>query len=358
MEHAHDTQLTKLLRYAKDASPEGLRAAVRPVVRRVLPEHIRARLRDQEPADLYAVPDAWVDNRYTIVDEGVRRHFFFINGCFKSGTNWVQNLLNLHPHAFVRGEYHFEVARYGLDHLTKVDWFVGRAQEMCDIADETFEMLVRRMMYEGWVHKPEAVWIGDRTPNPLLTIIRGAPQINIIRDCRDVLISWSYHHLRIENEVGAILKPFREKWREARDAYLADPEGFNPVDGLLGHEPWLRYHAREWASMARRSRLLYPQLVEEGTPVLLLRYEQMHQDLETQRLRLYGFLDLDPSLAEPPSVGTKTLPGFRASGPMDFYRKGAVGEWQGVLTPEVIAIIKEEAGEELVHAGYEEGLNW
>lgn len=357
LEH-RDTQLTRLLRSAKNATPEGLRSVLRPVVRAVVPEEVRANVHEPpaSPRGLLAC-DRYVDNHYTINDGGTLRRFFFLCGCFKSGTNWVQNLLNLHPHASVRGEFHFEVLRNAVDQLTNVYWFLGSKPRLREVAMDGSEAMVRRMVYASTRDKPGATWLGDRTPNPLRTVIRGAPQIIITRDVRDVLVSWSFHHMRVDTEMG-IAVPFRECWAEARPRFLEDPQGFNPLDGLLGHEGWVRHHANHWAHICRASREARPKLEEEGTPVLELKYEQLHADLDGEVERLYRFLGLDPSLAEAPSERTKTRPGFGREDRKSFYRKGAVGEWEDVLPENIRGIIKECAGEEMIAAGYAEDLDW
>lgn len=353
-----ETQLTRLLRHARNATPEGLRSVLRPVVRRVVPEQVRAGVHEPPPSvsGLLAC-DRWVENRYTIDDGGTLRRFFFLCGCFKSGTNWVQNLLNLHPHCRVRGEFHFEVLRGAVDHLTSVYWFLGSGPRLREVAFDASEAMVRRMVYAATRDKPGAIWLGDRTPNPLGRVIRGAPQIIITRDVRDVLVSWSFHHMRVDNEMG-IAVPFRERWAASRPAFAADPEGFDPLDGLLGDEGWVRHHARHWAQVCRASRESLPALRGEGAPVLELRYEGLHADLDGEVSRLYSFLGLDASLAEPPSERTKTRPGFKAENRKSFYRRGAVGEWRDVLPDRIREIIKEEAGEELVLAGYEKDHDW
>ena len=37
------------------------------------------------------------------------KRFFQLRGFMRSGTNWIGNLLNLHPHICCTGEYHFDV---------------------------------------------------------------------------------------------------------------------------------------------------------------------------------------------------------------------------------------------------------
>ena len=92
--------------------------------------------------------------------------------------------------------------------------------------------------------------------------------------------------------------------------------------------------------------------------MLQLSYEHMHEDLAGETDRLYRFLGLDPRLAATPSAESNTLPGFRKENRMSHYRRGEVGEWRHVLPEHVRGWIKEEAGEELIAAGYEKDLNW
>lgn len=354
----HNDKLVRSLRYAWSASPESLRAMVRPLVRRLDPKRVRADIRESGvvPTDI-TVANRWVENRFTIIANDQKRHFFFLRGCYKSGTNWVANLLNLHPHACIRGEFHFEVLQNAVERLTDTSWFLGSRPRLREVTIEASEAMVRRMIFAATRNKPAAIWLGDRTPSPLRSTIRGAPQIIITRDVRDVLVSWSFHHLRVNDE-ASILPFFREKWSESRAAFVEDPDDFDPLGGLLGHEGWLRFHTKQWVMISRKSREALPKLKEEGVPVLVLRYEQLHADLPGEINRLYAFLHLDPALAKAPSVKTKTIPGFVTENRRSFYRKGEVGEWRGILNDRMCKIIKEEAGKEMVAAGYEENLNW
>lgn len=94
-----------------------------------------------------------------------------------------------------------------------------------------------------------------------------------------------------------------------------------------------------------------------GRP-LDLRDEQMHADLDAQVSRLLRSLELDPALAGKPSEQPNTMPGFKQENRLSFLRRGAVGEWQNTLTESPCKIRKEEAGEEMILAGYEGNLEW
>ncbi len=348
------SQLVRLLRAARQSSPQGLRAALRPVVKRVLPDELRSSVVKSQVFQA----DRWIGSRNTFRADGKIRHVFFVCGCYKSGTHWVQNILNLHPDVHVDGEFHFDILRDVGVHLTTVHWFRGNKPEYQETIQDVTEVAMRRMMYLGSRSKPDARWIGDRTPGPLSTVLRDAPQIFIVRDVRDVLISWSYHHLRIDNENG-IAPHLRQVWKPMHEQFMRDPKSFDPLDGLLGYEPWLRMHAQQWAQINRQSRAYRDQLENNGTRVLELRYEEMHRDLPTQINRIYSFLNVDPELAEKPSHETRTLPGFATgNNPTSHYRSGKTEQWKGLLTTKICDIIKEEAGEELIAAGYEDNMDW
>lgn len=342
--------LLSLLRFARSATPPGLRTALRPIVRTVIPEHLRRQTWEESGPDL-TVCDRWVGNRWTIEADGLPRRFFFLCGCYKSGTNWVQNLLNLHPEMDVVGEFHFDVLTRGVRQLTGMSWFIGSQEHLAPVAQDAMELMVRRMMYAATRGKPGATWLGDRTPHALVPVIRGAPQVYIVRDPRDVLVSWSFHHLRLKDP-NLMAESFRAKAAVINAKFKADPEGFDPLDGWLGDEAWLRFHARQWADISRLSRQNIPLLRAEGTRVLEVRYEELHADLERQRRRLYEFFSLDPERAERPSAETKTLPGFERENRRSFFRKGVVGDWQNYLDDRAVAIIESEIGDELRAAEY------
>jgi len=337
-------------RRVKSAVPAPLRRALKPLVAPLAPSPVL-----RHP---WMIADRRTDNAWTI-DTGERIHkFFFITGCYKSGTNWVMNILNLHPEVVVKGEFHFEVLYQGVGPLTQVPWFLSSREPARTVALESTNDLVRRMMYASTRDKPDATWIGDRTPRALGEVLPGAPTINIVRDGRDVMVSWNFHHLRVP-DVNRLLPQFRHLGEREVPRYKADPNAFKrPSAGFLGDESWFRFHARQWAEMVRCEITHAPVFREHGTPLLQLRYEKMHTDISLARRELFAFLRLDPDAAAPLTRESKTLPGFGTAGPQEFYRKGATGEWQDYFDDNARRWFKEEAGDALIAAGYEEGDAW
>lgn len=358
----HGPNRRDLLGRLRRAAPGTIRSALRPVLggqgSGASPEPAAGGHGEARPARRYRAADQWVGDRYT-VRVGDRTHrFFFITGCYKSGTNWAQNILNLHPAVNCKGEFHFESLKRGFDEFTTVPWYLSSRPRMARIARDSFEDVVRRMIYARTRDKAGAVWLGDRTPRMMVELLPGAPMVNMIRDGRDVLVSWNFHHLRV--------KSAERVWSGARalaeriiPEFRADPGAFEARGkGFLFDEGWFRAHAQLWAKIVLHDLKAAPVLRERGTHVLTLRYEEMHRDVECARRGLYDLLGVDASEAEPLSRETKTLPGVAEPSPTKFMRKGAVGDWRNYFDERLTKWFKDEAGEALVRAGYEAGDGW
>jgi hypothetical protein len=305
----------------------------------------------------WAVADNTAGNCWTIrVGDKVHK-FCFLTGCYKSGTHWVQNLMNLHPKVNVKGEFHFQPLHGGYLELTGTKWFLSARPRLRSIAEVSFYDFIRRMIYMETRDKPDAVWLGDRTPRALADYLPGAPLIGIIRDGRDVMVSWNFQHLRSKAPEN-LLPEMQEIAMRCNADFQQNPEPYmQPNTGYMADEWWFRYHARVWADIVGRDLTEAPLLRERGTPVLQLFYEKVHKDVPGTMRQIFEFLDLDPAEAAAPSDLTRTLPGFEED-PTKFFRKGAVGEWPHYFTPQQKQWFKEEAGETLIRAGYEKDDTW
>lgn len=367
-----------LLARVKRATPGPIRAALKPVVESIrsattdggLPggasrDRLKDARKDAPPARKpggagrrYRQADAWIDNRFTFNADGRTHKCFFITGCYKSGTNWVQNILNLHPRVNCKGEFHFEALWKGYEAFTGQPWFLATRPRMREIATDSMQDVVRRMMYAYTRDKPEALWLGDRTPRRLTELLPGAPLIHILRDGRDVMVSWNFHHLRVRSpdRVWEGVRPLAER---LLPEFRADPQAFEQRGkGFLYDETWFRAHARVWAEGVLHDLKAVPQLRDRGTPLLEIEYGALHADTSVWRTRLFELLGLDEREAAPLSVETKTLAGFKDPSPTKFYRKGVVGEWRDYFDETLTRWFKEEAGEALIAAGYARDGKW
>lgn len=291
------------------------------------------------------------------------RQFFFVRGHPRSGTNWVGALLNLHPQINCFGEFHFEDIRNAVDNLQSHVWQITSRDPVKQALNEGFEKLVRTAMLALEERKPAAQWIGDRTPRGLRIFLEGSPYFLIIRDGRDVLVSWTYHVLRMKPHVVDAIVPAEH--RAAFDVkykrFQADPTHFrrNPQD-LLTDEGWVRLISGRWANWLKADKKgMEP--IDSGeidARVMMIRYEELHADTEGGRKAMYRFLGLDPNEAAPLGRESKTMPGFDEEDPTSFWRHGRIGDWRRYSNDQFTKWFKESAGEALVEFGYEKSNNW
>lgn len=295
----------------------------------------------------------------------VRHHgracrLFFLCGHPKSGTNWVGALLNLHPAILCRGEYRFEALRQAFDRLERNWWHVAHEEPVRDEAERCFRETVCRVMLASLHHNPGASWIGDRTPRQLAAYIPGALNLYVVRDPRDVLVSWTHQEVR-EKGAAASAGAHAAAMGTLHGEFSSDPAFFlkNP-ERLLSSEHWVRFAAGRYArhvgsdlTLIERSRA-----GEIDMPVQEVRFERLHADIDAERARLYRLLGLDAAGARAPSRETRTLPGFESENPTSFFRKGEVGDWKQYFTPEARSWFKDAAGDILQRLGYENDNSW
>jgi hypothetical protein len=314
----------------------------------------RLGLRPKSPVAVAAQPEA-----------AVAHDFFFVRGHPRSGTNWVGALLNLHPQINCWGEFHFEDIRNAIDGLQAIPWQITAREPLKTVLDESFEDLVRRSILTLKARKPGAKWIGDRTPRGLRVFLQKAPYILIVRDGRDVLVSWTFHILRQKPHAIDVLVPadIRPGFQKLYDRFQADSEHFaKHPEELLSDEKWIRMVVERWANWMRidldaADKIRAGEAGHEAR-LLQVRYEDLHADTEMWRRRLYEFLSVDPAQASPLSGESRTAPGFEKEDPMSFWRHGQVGDWKKYTNDRFKQWFKESAQPELVRLGYETKDTW
>jgi hypothetical protein len=290
---------------------------------------------------------------------------FFVRGHPRSGTNWVGALLNLHPQVNCFGEFHFEDIRNAIDALQSHPWQITAREPLKKVMDGCFEDMVRKSILTLKSRKPEAHWIGDRTPRGLRVFVEHTPHFLIIRDGRDVVLSWTFHVLRMRPHVLDVVVPpdLRAGFNTLYAKFQADPEHFtrNPHE-LLTDEGWVRLVAGRWAGWMKADQASIKRIeasdVGARAKLMVIRYEELHADTEGGRRAMYEFLGLDPDEAASLSSETRTAPGFEKEDPMSFWRHGQVGDWKKYSNDRFKQWFKESAGEVLVELGYEKDQNW
>lgn len=297
---------------------------------------------------------------YTVAVNGRSYKIFFLCGHPRSGTHWMDHVLNRHKRILIDGEYRFEALRRATDDITGRFWHAAFREPMKTEAERCFRESVRRIIGASSARKPDAAWLGDRTPRVVEPFLPGAPHFLIIRDPRDVIVSWAHQEIKNQGHHWVSGKYERELG-EHRQAFLADPDYFkkNP-ERLLGHERWLKQLAGRWRFHVRLD-LDFIRRIDAGelpARIHVVRYEGIHADPEGERRRMYEFLGVRPDEAEELSEKTRSKPGHGREDPHSIYRKGAVGDWERYFTPEVRAWYKEVANDTLVELGYAADGNW
>ena len=269
---------------------------------------------------------------------------FFIGGLPRSGTTWLQKLLNAHPAVLCMGESHFIN-----DLVPKLAGTVGeyserRAQGVATWAPtvrgpDTAQMLpILRTAFaslsaanlDGKLAEG-LVAVGEKTPDNLIhlarlwTVFPQAMFINIIRDPRDGAVSG--------------FARFRSRL---------------PADLDLG--AYVAAYSKDWSDRIRNARRLAE---ERGAGYAEVLYEDLHRQPEPEATRLFRFIgasdDAEIVRAAVDEASFERLSGGRKRGdedPASHYRRGEVGGWREVLEADTVAAVARSAGPLMEDLGY------
>lgn len=273
----------------------------------------------------------------------LRKNLFFVVGCQKSGTTWVQNLLDAHPEILCRGELCFGPVLLPTLHQALAHYNQNRRYKgPIDFTDEQLKYLLTTaigLLLGNLLDQQMVKCVGEKTPEhamlvpQLATMLPRARFIHIIRDGRDAAVSgWFYNILRNGES-------FKKRFPDL-PAYIE----------LFATEHWVPY-IRSAQSIARTAPHRYMQL----------RYEDLHAQPETLIRQMLEFLDVD---ASDESVATCRDGGAfekhasgRQRGQLDaqsFYRKGIVGDWKNHFDQRCVETFTRFGGPLLAELGYEE----
>ena len=271
----------------------------------------------------------------------------FVVGCKKSGTTWMQALLEVHPQVCSRGEAGFapllatpmfeqlnaynkqqragEINTYsGADALTLARFAINTLQrKWIDMLPESERAQVRV--------------IADKSPEHALSldvlnaIYPKMKAIHIIRDGRDCLVSGWHYNIR------GNAKAFRSQFvsMESYASYFAQQQWVPSVT-----------RARQWGA---------------GHPdqYLELRYEALLASPDEQARRIFDFLGVDATGPVIERVIERTsfrsLSGGRDQGETNnqsHFRKGVSGSWREELDPASVRVFEQIAGDTLDALGY------
>ncbi len=302
--------------------------------------------------------------------------YFFATGAPKSGTVWLSYTLNAHPEIFITGEGIF----FGRDPLSAESWIdeAGferwcKAQAGWVPTGEPGLRAMRQRMQRAMVSavmeerarrvKPDAQVIGDKTtvsyavqPERLHAAFPGSRLIHIIRDGRDVAVSYAFHVLRHGD-----YSQFRPETQAHLTALAAQRLRGEPGDLSLFCPETIRFFANLWARSVR-GRVVAKRLFEDRC--MEIRYEDLLA--EPERIAdVFRFLGVNDSLeivrACVEANTFERLSQGRKRGETDatsHFRKGEAGDWVNHFTLEDRLAFVGVAGTDLIDLGYEPDDSW
>ena len=274
---------------------------------------------------------------------------FFIGGSAKSGTTWLQLLLDGHPAVACKGEGHLA------NHLS---WLLAEGlaahnrllahknatifRELAgfplygggDLAYLTAAALLLGLSKDG--RDAGFAAIGEKTPDNirhlerLRSLFPRAKFIHLVRDGRDCAVSGWFHNQRSSPE-----------WLGANFPSLAC---------------YVDFFAREWAKDLAQASAFADRHAEA---CVTLRYEDLVADTEAELARVLGFLGVAAdaaALAACREAGAfERLTGGRAPGDEDrgsFFRNGVPGDWRRHFDAALTGAFRDTVSPWLERFGY------
>ncbi len=292
--------------------------------------------------------------------------YFFVSGTAKSGTTWVQQLLNAHPEIMCLGEGGFAlfaqaVAASSVETSFR-SWYPLTSGK--DYLKALCFRAVARECFEQIGSCYPVMLVGDRTPAEgcdYPTIRAAFPEARIIwcvRHPLDVIVSRVYHEWNL--------------FRSGRaDLCVLNPEQLRMIDSILSNGA--NGGTKELFRDLSLARHLIDMWVADNAcvvsgaatdPLLLrVRYEDLLADIENTMRILLAFLAVgttDAAIKEFVQRSSfERQSGGRVRGVEDvrsFYRKGVVGDYRQYLSPQqagaMLAYVEEKMPGGLAVLGY------
>lgn len=287
------------------------------------------------------------------IEQVFEKQFFFVMGVLKSGTTWLQFLLDAHPEICCKGEGHFidelcpklyeSLAAYNSRSKVRARLFAGGGLDTpaAYINKKYFGFVLATiigLIFARWAEGTNVKCIGDKTPHNIHALgllgamFPAAKYIHIIRDGRD-----------------AATAMWMRNFQRNREATLKQFGNF---------EYFVEDFAKKWTQGIKSA-----QECSAANPdrYFELRYEDLHREPEPIVRGLFEFLGVDAGDAVVTdcigAASFKRLTGGRKRGqeqPGAFMRKGVIGDWRNHFDEVDRATFQEHAGTLLKELGYDD----
>lgn len=276
-----------------------------------------------------------------------RLQLFFVGGAPRSGTTWLQQMLDSHPDVSCRGE-----GLFWKELAVPLDALMARRRQALEAKNvalfrhtggypppppEDVEHLIGSAILMALRRQSAgkaSLAVGEKTPENVFFFPRlkrlfpRARLIAIARDPRDVLTSaWHFFHKRKpgEDEIAA-------KIAFIESALPSLKEGARAIIRLRAEHP---------------------------SDVAMVTYEELQAARAPTLARLFRFLGVSDDDAIVADCLARTsfaaVTGGRSAGVEangSFFRKGVVGDWRSTLTTEMDALVLRELGPLFEHFGW------
>jgi hypothetical protein len=276
-----------------------------------------------------------------------RRRLFFIGGMPKSGTTWLQLLLDAHPAVSCRGEGHFcdrlrpllksALSRHNAVLQMKNTTIFKDLEGYPGFSNAHLQFLltaaVTLLMAEAGGGAPI---VGEKTPDNLLSfptlqaMFPAARFVIMIRDGRDCAVSSWFHNLRINPE-------------KTRSRFAEFPDFIDTA-------------ASAWAACIDTGLSF---AAANPTTCATVSYESLMAAPDATLARLFAFLGADTDAAVVrrcvEAAEFSRLSGGRAAGDEDrdsLFRRGVIGDWRQHFDAAASQAFERHAAAQLRRCGY------
>lgn len=189
----------------------------------------------------------------------------------------------------------------------------------------------------------------------------------LVRDGRDVYVSFYYHQLiwSNKNKLDPKTVTYTRKQLRLEDYNNVKKNMPEYLEYSFTHTPSKAHYFNFPGNWANYNNKWKEELNHNKGNIYLLKYEDLlHNTESTMRSLLSDFFELEideQRLAEVVHKFSFENQTKRKKGEEDtgsFLRKGIVGDWKNYFNEDAKNIFKTYAGKELIELGYEDDLNW
>jgi len=337
---------------------------------------------------------------------------FVVFGPSKSGTTWLQKLLNSHPDirchfqlsllpispehglfAKAKGVFnqnrspfkgvfeneeaekqYFNRQKYLIQLQKEIEQTtnqlkIGKSEtEQAHINEFRYETL--RGIFEAFLYDNSSKKIfGNKAYTDLGLLFKIYPDakvVNIIRDGRDVCVSKRFHTLRMgtyyhgdeKNKLLYQLNRTELGRKISRKLHyklgVFGEDNFKKVndDGLLFSEAALEKMVTDWALVVN---YILDWQDRKSEQMLLVHYEKLRIQPEKEVTRILTFLDADNSQKTVQEIVNKnSFSKLKSGNKNGFFRKGISGDWKNHFTEKDIQLFKRITGDLIERCGYDD----